>query len=37
MIALGAATMPLLATLEAQPAAKWNIAGEIVDVFHELD
>ena len=37
MIALGAATMPLLATLEAQPSAKWNIAGEIVDVFYGLD
>lgn len=37
MVALGAATMPLLATLEAQPSAKWNIAGEIVDVFYGLD
>lgn len=37
MVALGAATMPLLATLEAQPTTKWNIAGEIVDVFYGLD
>lgn len=35
MVALGAATMPLLATLEAEPTAKWNIAGEIIDIFDE--
>lgn len=37
MIGLGAAAMPLLATMEADPAARWKISGEVFDVFHGLD
>jgi len=37
MIGLGAATMPLLATIEADPASRWKISGTVFDVFHGLD
>ena len=37
MIALGAAAMPLLATIEAAPAAKWSVTGVVPDLFHGFE
>lgn len=33
MIALGAATTPLMATLEPDPAIMWTIRGDVIDVY----
>lgn len=33
MIALGAAAMPLLATIEAAPAERWDVTGVVPDLF----
>lgn len=37
MIALGAAAMPLLATVEAAPAERWSVTGVVPDLFRGFE